>query len=128
MKLFEIVNTLTLEPEKLNLYRNLASAIEADVESNLYLTPFELEKMTGISYVTWMEFMTVPEVNGWYNQMMTFVARAGQRKGLQKIALGMAATNDVNAYKALKEVNENTEKADNSNVVILYMPPTDSKK
>jgi hypothetical protein len=125
MTLSEIIETLDIDAEKKNLYRNFCAVIETDIETNLSKTPFELANETGISYDKWVKFFETTEINAWVNDTIRIVAKATQRKRLQGLGKENATTNDVNAYKVLSDYNENAKQTDNSNVVLIRIPETD---
>lgn len=125
MKLSEIIETLKLADDKKNLFRNLCAVIENNVEQNITKTPFELSAETGVPYDKWVEFLETTEINAWVNDTIRIISKVAQRKKLQDLGKTDTTTQDVNAYKALTEYNSNVKQTDNSNVIILYMPPND---
>jgi hypothetical protein len=125
MKLNEIVETLGIDDNKRNLYRNLCAVIENNIEENIAKTPFELARETGISYDDWVGFLETTEVNGWVNETLRIITKVAQRKKLRDLTGSDTTTQDVNAYKVLNDYNSNSKQSDNSNVVILYMPEKD---
>jgi hypothetical protein len=86
-----------------------------------------LEERTGIPYDEWSSFLSVTEVAGWLNETMRQLARAGERRLINEMGQGDVTPKDVNAYKAIKEYNANNNDIDNSNIVIMYLPPEDDK-
>jgi hypothetical protein len=125
MTLNEIIETLDIEAETKQLYRNFCAVIETDVENNISKTPFELANETGISYDKWVKFFETTEINAWVNDTIRVIAKATQRKRLQGLGKESATSNDVNAYKVLSDYNENAKQSDNSNVVLIRIPETD---
>lgn len=125
MTLNEIIETLEIDNDTRNLYRNFCAVIETDIESNLAKTPFELANETGISYDKWVKFFETTEINAWVNDTIRVIAKATQRKRLQGLGKENATTNDVNAYKVLSDYNENAKQSDNSNVVLIRIPEKD---
>lgn len=125
MTLNEIIETLDLDSETKQLYRNFCAVIETDVENNISKTPFELANETGISYDKWVKFFETTEINAWVNDTIRVIAKATQRKRLQGLGKESATSNDVNAYKVLSDYNENAKQSDNSNVVLIRIPETD---
>lgn len=125
MTLNEIIETLEIDNDTRNLYRNFCAVIETDIESNLAKTPFELANETGISYDKWVKFFETTEINAWVNDTIRVIAKATQRKRLQGLGKENATTNDVNAYKVLSDYNENAKQSDNSNVVLIRIPEND---
>jgi phage FluMu gp28-like protein len=125
MTLNEIIETLDIDSETKQLYRNFCAVIETNVEENLTKTPFELATETGISYDKWVKFFEKTEINAWVNDTIRVIAKATQRKRLQGLGKDNATTNDVNAYKVLSDYNENAKQSDNSNVVLIRIPETD---
>jgi hypothetical protein len=127
MTLSDIVETLLIDDEKKQLYRNFCAVIESNVEENITKTPFELSAETGIPYDKWLEFLETTEVNGWVNDTIRVIAKISQRKKLKDLGKESTTTQDVNAYKALNDYNSSSKPTDNSNVVIMYMPnPNDN--
>ena len=125
MTLNEIIETLDIDAETKQLYRNFCAVIETDVENNISKTPFELANETGISYDKWVKFFETTEINAWVNDTIRVIAKATQRKRLQGLGKESATSNDVNAYKVLSDYNENAKQSDNSNVVLIRIPETD---
>lgn len=125
MTLNEIIETLGIDEETKQLYRNFCAVIETDVENNISKTPFELANETGISYDKWVKFFETTEINSWVNDTIRVIAKATQRKRLQGLGKESATSNDVNAYKVLSDYNENAKQSDNSNVVLIRIPETD---
>lgn len=125
MTLNEIIETLGIDEETKQLYRNFCAVIEMDVENNISKTPFELANETGISYDKWVKFFETTEINSWVNDTIRVIAKATQRKRLQGLGKESATSNDVNAYKVLSDYNENAKQSDNSNVVLIRIPETD---
>jgi hypothetical protein len=127
MTLSDIIETLLIDDEKKQLYRNFCAVIESNVEENITKTPFELSAETGIPYDKWLEFLETTEVNGWVNDTIRVIAKISQRKKLKDLGKESTTTQDVNAYKALNDYNSSSKPTDNSNVVIMYMPnPNDN--
>ena len=58
---------------------------------------------------------------------MRLLSKAGERKLIKDLSSGNTNTADVNAYKALKEYNAQNSDVDNSNVVIMYLPPEEGQ-
>ena len=125
MTLNEIIETLEIDDDTRNLYRNFCAVIETDIEMNLSKTPFELANETGISYDKWVKFFETTEINAWVNDTIRVIAKATQRKRLQGLGKDNTTTNDVNAYKVLSDYNENAKQSDNSNVVLIRIPEND---
>jgi len=123
MTLKEIVSQLRVDEKIKTKYMRMASAFEEDIEANLQKTHFELSKDTGIPYDEWGSFMSITEVAGWLNETTRLTASVGERKLINDLGRGGNSTKDVNAYKAIKEYNEKNNDIDNSNVVIMYLPP-----
>lgn len=119
----EIVSQLRVDEKIKTKYMRMASAFEEDIEQNLNKTHFELAKDTGIPYDEWGAFMSITEVAGWLNETTRLTAAVGERKLISDLGRGGNSTKDVNAYKAIKEYNEKNNDVDNSNVVIMYLPP-----
>jgi len=125
MTLNEIIETLDIDSETKQLYRNFCAVIETNVEENLTKTPFELANETGIPYDKWVNFFEKTEINSWVNDTIRVIAKATPRKRLQGLGKDNTTTNDVNAYKVLSDYNENAKQSDNSNVVLIRIPETD---
>jgi hypothetical protein len=125
MTLSEIIETLVIDDDTKQLYRNFCAVIENDVENNLSKTPFELANETGIPYDKWIKFFETTEINSWVNDTIRIIAKATQRKRLQGLGKESATTNDVNAYKVLSDYNDNARQTDNSNVVLIRIPEND---
>jgi hypothetical protein len=58
---------------------------------------------------------------------MRQISRAGERRLIDEMGRGDVNTKDVNAYKAIKEYNASNNDVDNSNIVIMYLPPEEDK-
>lgn len=123
MTLAEVVGTLKIDDALKQKYTRMATVFEDNIEENISSTHFELAKSTGIPYDEWGAFMSITEISGWINETMRIMARAGERKLINELGKGGKSVKDVNAYKAIKEYNEKNNDIDNSNVVIMYLPP-----
>ena len=123
MKLAEVVGLLKISDQQKMKYTRMATVFEDNLDENISKTHTELSKDTGIPYDDWAAFLNITEVAGWLNETMRLLSRAGERKLIQGIAKGGANTADVNAYKAIKEYNAQNSDVDNSNIVIMYLPP-----
>jgi hypothetical protein len=123
MTLAEVVGTLKIDEAIKQKYTRMATVFEDNIEQNMSSTHFELAKDTGIPYDEWGHFMSITEIAGWINDTMRIMARAGERKLINDLSKGGSGVKDVNAYKAIKEFNEKNNDIDNSNVVIMYLPP-----
>lgn len=123
MTLAEVVGTLKIDDALKQTYTRMATVFEDNIQENMSRTHFELADATGIPYDEWGHFMSITEVSGWINETMRIMARAGERKLISDLGRGKSSVKDVNAYKAIKEYNENNNDIDNSNVVIMYLPP-----
>ena len=126
MTLAEVVGTLKIDDSIKQKYTRMATVFEDNIEENISKTHFELSKSTGIPYDEWGHFMSVTEISGWINETMRIMARAGERRLINDLTKGGSTVKDVNAYKAIKEFNEKNNDIDNSNVVILYLPPEEA--
>ncbi len=126
MTLAEVVGTLKIDETLKQKYTRMATVFEDNIEDNMSKTHFELAKSTGIPYDEWGHFMSITEIAGWINETMRIMARAGERKLITDLGKGGSTVKDVNAYKAIKEFNEKNNDIDNSNVVILYLPPEEA--
>lgn len=125
MKLAEIVGLLKI-PDALKMkYTQMAIVFEDNLDENITKTHTELGKDTGIPYDDWAKFLNITEISGWLNETMRLLSRAGERKLIKDLSSGKTNTADVNAYKAIKEYNAQNSDVDNSNVVIMYLPPED---
>jgi hypothetical protein len=127
MRLTEVVGQLNLDDRLKMKYTELAQLFEADIQKNITRSHFDLEERTGIPYDEWSSFLSVTEVAGWLNETMRQLARAGERRLINEMGQGDVTPKDVNAYKAIKEYNANNNDIDNSNIVIMYLPPEDDK-
>lgn len=123
MTLAEVVGTLKIDDAVKQRYTRLATVFEDNIEANISKTHFELAKDTGIPYDEWGSFMSITEIAGWINETMRIMARVGERRLINDLSKGGSSVKDVNAYKAIKEYNEKNNDIDNSNVVIMYLPP-----
>jgi len=123
MTLAEVVGTLKIDDSIKQKYTRMAIVFEDNIEYNISKTHFELAKDTGIPYDEWGHFMSVTEIAGWINDTMRIMARAGERKLITELGKGGSTVKDVNAYKAIKEFNQSNNDIDNSNIVIMYLPP-----
>jgi len=127
MRLTEVVGQLKLDDRLKMKYTELAQLFESDIQKNITRSHFDLEERTGIPYDEWSSFLSVTEVAGWLNETMRQLARAGERRLINEMGQGDVTPKDVNAYKAIKEYNANNNDIDNSNIVIMYLPPEDDK-
>ena len=125
MKLAEVVGTLNVSEELKLKYTRMSIVFEDNIDENISKTHTQLAKDTGIPYDEWAAFLNTTEIAGWINETMRVLSRAGERKLIQGLASGKTNTSDVNAYKAIKEYNAQNADVDNSNVVIMYLPPDD---
>ena len=123
MKLNEIIKGLELDPKEEKLFLTLAGEFEVDIKHNITKSHFELADETGLAHEVWAKFLNTTEINGWIQENLQIMTRAGARKRLQEIGSGSASSNNVNAYKALKDFNNNANGIDNSGTVLLYLPP-----
>ena len=123
MKLAEVVGLLKIPDEVKLKYTQMAIVFEDNLDDNITKTHTELSKDTGIPYDDWAKFLNITEIAGWLNETMRLLSRAGERKLIRDLSSGKTNTADVNAYKALKEYNASNSDVDNSNVVIMYLPP-----
>jgi hypothetical protein len=123
MTLAEVVGTLKIEEALKQKYTRMATVFEDNIEDNISKTHFELAKDTGIPYDEWGSFMSITEIAGWINETMRLMARVGERRLINELGKGGSSVKDVNAYKAIKEYNDKNNDIDNSNVVIMYLPP-----
>jgi hypothetical protein len=123
MTLAEVVGTLKIDENLKQKFTRMATIFEDNIESNISKTHFELSKDTGIPYDEWGSFISITEIAGWINETMRVMARAGERKLISDLGRGGSTVKDVNAYKAIKEFNEQNNNIDNSNIVIMYLPP-----
>lgn len=127
MRLTEVVGQLNLDDRLKMKYTELAQLFEADIQKNITRSHFDLEERTGIPYDEWAGFLSVTEVAGWLNETMRQLARAGERRLINEMGQGEVTPKDVNAYKAIKEYNATNNDIDNSNIVIMYLPPEEDK-
>jgi hypothetical protein len=127
MRLTEVVGQLKLDDRLKMKYTELAQMFESDIQKNITRSHFDLEQRTGIPYDEWASFLSVTEVAGWLNETMRQLARAGERRLINEMGQGDVTPKDVNAYKAIKEYNASNNDVDNSNIVIMYLPPEDDK-
>lgn len=123
MKLAEVVGLLNIDDSVKLKYTQMAIVFEDSLDDNISKTHTELAKDTGIPYDDWAKFLNITEVSGWLNETMRLLSKAGERKLIRDLSSGKSNTADVNAYKALKEYNAQNSDVDNSNVVIMYLPP-----
>lgn len=123
MKLAEVVGLLNIDDSVKLKYTQMAIVFEDNLDDNITKTHTELSKDTGIPYDDWAKFLNITEISGWLNETMRLLSRAGERKLIKDLSSGNSNTADVNAYKALKEYNAQNSDVDNSNVVIMYLPP-----
>lgn len=123
MKLAEVVGLLNVKEELKLKYTRMAIVFEDNLDENITKTHTQLASDTGIPYDDWAKFLNTTEIAGWMNETMRLLSRAGERKLIKDLAQGKANTSDVNAYKAIKEYNAQNSDVDNSNIVIMYLPP-----
>ena len=123
MKLAEVVGLLKVDDALKLKYTQMAIVFEDKLDENIVKTHTELSKDTGIPYDDWAKFWSITEIAGWLNETMRLLSKAGERKLIKDLSSGNTNTADVNAYKALKEYNAQNSDVDNSNVVIMYLPP-----
>jgi hypothetical protein len=123
MKLAEVVGLLKVNDQLKLKYTKMAIVFEDNLDDNITKTHTELAKDTGIPYDDWAKFLNITEIAGWLNETMRLLSKAGERKLIKDLSSGNTNTADVNAYKALKEYNAQNSDVDNSNVVIMYLPP-----
>ena len=123
MKLAEVVGLLKVDDALKLKYTQMAIVFEDNLDDNIVKTHTELSKDTGIPYDDWAKFLSITEIAGWLNETMRLLSKAGERKLIKDLSSGNTNTADVNAYKALKEYNAQNSDVDNSNVVIMYLPP-----
>lgn len=123
MKLAEVVGLLNIDDSIKLKYTQMAIVFEDNLDDNISKTHTELARDTGIPYDDWAKFLSITEISGWLNETMRLLSRAGERKLIRDLSSGKSNTADVNAYKALKEYNAQNSDVDNSNVVIMYLPP-----
>lgn len=128
MRLTEVVGQLNLDDRLKMKYTELAQLFESDIQKNITRSHFDLEERTGIPYDEWAGFLSVTEVAGWLNETMRQLARAGERRLINEMGQGDVTPKDVNAYKAIKEYNATNNDIDNSNIVIMYLPPEEDDK
>ena len=128
MRLTEVVGQLNLDDRLKMKYTELANLFESDIKKNITRSHFDLEEHTGIPYDEWSKFLGVTEIAGWINDTMRQIARAGERRLIDEMGRGDVNPKDVNAYKAIKEYNTVNNDIDNSNVVIMYLPPEEDDK
>lgn len=128
MRLTEVVGQLNLDDRLKMKYTELANLFESDIRKNITRSHFDLEEHTGIPYDEWSKFLGVTEIAGWINDTMRQISRAGERRLIDEMGRGDVNPKDVNAYKAIKEYNTNNNDVDNSNVVIMYLPPEEDDK
>ena len=128
MRLTEVVGQLNLDDRLKMKYTELAQMFESDIRKNITRSHFDLEEHTGIPYDEWSKFLAVTEIAGWINDTMRQISRAGERRLIDEMGRGDVNPKDVNAYKAIKEYNTNNNDVDNSNVVIMYLPPEEDDK
>jgi hypothetical protein len=127
MRLTEVVGQLNIDDRLKMKYTELAHIFEVEVKKNITRSHFDLEDATGIPYDDWAKFLSVTEIAGWINETMRQISRAGERRLIDEMGRGDVNTKDVNAYKAIKEYNANNNDVDNSNIVIMYLPPEEDK-
>lgn len=118
-----VIDSLEVDEALKKKFMILAGEFEANIKENIAKSHFELADETGLPYELWADFLNTTEINGWIQDQLSVMTRAGARKRLQDIGQGKATTNDVNAYKALKDHNAVQGGIDNGNTVILYVPP-----
>ena len=128
MRLTEVVGQLNLDDRVKMKYTELANLFEGDIKKNITRSHFDLEEATGIPYDEWSKFLGVTEVAGWINDTMRQIARAGERRLIDEMGRGDVTPKDVNAYKAIKEYNTANNDVDNSNIVVMYLPPEEDDK
>ena len=127
MKLAEVVGRLDIDNVLKLKYTRMATVFEDEIEENLVRSHFELERATGMPYDDWDSFLSITEVAGWLNETMRQVAKAGQRRLIQDMQTGSVEAKDINAFKTIKEFNEENNTVDNSNIVIMYLPPEEEE-
>jgi hypothetical protein len=123
MNLAQIVGTLKVDDRAKQKLTRMAAVYEDNLEENITKTHFELGKKTGIPHDEWAAFLRITEIASWVNETMKIMATAGERRLIKQLGEGGADTRDVNAYKAIKEFNTSSKSDDNTNVVIMYLPP-----
>lgn len=123
INLEQIIEKLELNEKDKKLFLILAGEFVVNIKENISKSHFELAEETGLEYEVWARFLNTTEINGWIQEQLAIITRAGQRKRLQGIGSGSASSNDVNALKALQLHNAGQQGVDNSNAVILYLPP-----
>jgi len=128
MKLAEVVGLLKVNDQLKLKYTKMAIVFEDNLDDNITKTHTELAKDTGIPYDDWAKFLNITEIAGWLNETMRLLSKAGERKLIKDLSSGNTNTADVNAYKALKEYNAQNSDVDNSNVVIMYLPPEEEQQ
>ena len=127
MKLAEVVGLLKVNDQLKLKYTKMAIVFEDNLDDNITKTHTELAKDTGIPYDDWAKFLNITEIAGWLNETMRLLSKAGESKLIKDLSSGNTNTADVNAYKALKEYNAQNSDVDNSNVVIMYLPPEEEQ-
>lgn len=127
MKLAEVVGRLDIDNVLKLKYTRMATVFEDEIEENLVRSHFELERATGMPYDDWDSFLSITEVAGWLNETMRQVAKAGQRRLMKDLQKGAVEAKDINAFKTIKEFNEENNTVDNSNIVIMYLPPEEEE-
>jgi hypothetical protein len=127
MRLTEVVGQLQVDDRIKMKYTELAQLYESNIKANITKSHFDLEEATGIPYDEWSKFLGVTEIAGWINDTMRQIARAGERRLIDEMGRGDVTPKDVNAYKAIKEYNTANNDVDNSNIVIMYLPPEEDK-
>ena len=124
MNLGQIVGTLRADDKLKQKLTRMAAIFEDKLEDNIVKTHFELAKDTGIHHEEWLAFLRITEVASWINDTMKMMATAGERRLIKQLGSGKGAdAKEVNAYKAIKEFNNASKSEDNSNIVIMYLPP-----
>ena len=127
MRLTEVVGQLQVDDRIKMKYTELAHLFESDIKNNITRSHFDLEEKTGIPYDDWAKFLSVTEIAGWINETMRQISRAGERRLINEMGRGDVTPKDVNAYKAIKEYNTANNDVDNSNIVVMYLPPEEDK-
>lgn len=123
MNLAQIVGTLKVDDKVKQKFTRMAALFEKDLEDNITKTHFELAKTTGIPHDEWASFLRVTEIAGWINETMKMMASAGERRLIKNLGRGLSNPKEVNAYKAIKDYNQSSKSDDNTNIVIMYLPP-----
>jgi hypothetical protein len=117
------------DDEETALFLRMATYFEKSLPDSLYLDPYELHKMTGISNSFWKRFLKMPLIIQLIESEVAMIAEVKARSALKRLGdQSTVSPSEVAAVKALLDKSQILqEKQHDQKTIVFHHIPLDEE-